>query len=181
MQKKVLMLFWTFLPHLRNGLQHVEGILPVLDLFTLPIRPDGDSLEEPDVVFTQKHDGNSSFWDFVLNLFCMTIKWLFSPKCRDWWCLLTWSLLLLLLSVMNSAELPLDPNLQTSNLLITFLKYSSIVMQDTKGKCDPAELPIKSSCLSLTQGTFGGGMQTPDHHRCCPGCFKVKGQHLTSI
>uniref|UniRef100_A0A8C4RMP4 Armadillo like helical domain containing 3 n=1 Tax=Erpetoichthys calabaricus TaxID=27687 RepID=A0A8C4RMP4_ERPCA len=35
--------------------------------------------------------------------------------------------------VMNSAELPLDPNLQTSNLLITFLKYSSIVMQDTKG------------------------------------------------
>ncbi|XP_048843700.1 armadillo-like helical domain-containing protein 3 [Brienomyrus brachyistius] len=36
------------------------------------------------------------------------------------------------LDVMNSAELPLDPNLQTSNLLITFLKYSSIVMQDTK-------------------------------------------------
>uniref|UniRef100_A0A3B3T120 Armadillo like helical domain containing 3 n=1 Tax=Paramormyrops kingsleyae TaxID=1676925 RepID=A0A3B3T120_9TELE len=43
--------------------------------------------------------------------------------------------------LMNSAELPLDPNLQTSNLLITFLKYSSIVMQDTKGKRDPAELP----------------------------------------
>lgn len=37
-------------------------------------------------------------------------------------------------AVMNNPELPLDPNLQTSNLLITFLKYSSIVMQDTKGK-----------------------------------------------
>lgn len=35
---------------------------------------------------------------------------------------------------MNNPELPLDPNLQTSNLLITFLKYASIVMQDTKGK-----------------------------------------------
>lgn len=34
---------------------------------------------------------------------------------------------------MNNPELPLDPNLQTSNLLITFLKYASIVMQDTKG------------------------------------------------
>ncbi|GCB69583.1 hypothetical protein scyTo_0010583 [Scyliorhinus torazame] len=34
--------------------------------------------------------------------------------------------------VMNSSELPLDPNLHTSNLLITFLKYCSIVMQDTK-------------------------------------------------
>uniref|UniRef100_A0A9J8CX30 Armadillo like helical domain containing 3 n=1 Tax=Cyprinus carpio carpio TaxID=630221 RepID=A0A9J8CX30_CYPCA len=38
------------------------------------------------------------------------------------------------LDMMNNPELPLDPNLQTSNLLITFLKYSSIVMQDTKGK-----------------------------------------------
>uniref|UniRef100_A0A674BFB4 Armadillo like helical domain containing 3 n=1 Tax=Salmo trutta TaxID=8032 RepID=A0A674BFB4_SALTR len=37
------------------------------------------------------------------------------------------------MDMMNSSELPLDPNLQTSNLLITFLKYSSIVMQDTKG------------------------------------------------
>lgn len=36
-------------------------------------------------------------------------------------------------AVMNNPELPLDPNLQTSNLLITFLKYASIVMQDTKG------------------------------------------------
>lgn len=35
--------------------------------------------------------------------------------------------------VMSNPELPLDPNLQTSNLLITFLKYASIVMQDTKG------------------------------------------------
>lgn len=39
-----------------------------------------------------------------------------------------------LLAVMNNPELPLDPNLQTSNLLITFLKYSSIIVQDTKGK-----------------------------------------------
>uniref|UniRef100_A0A672FFH8 Armadillo-like helical domain-containing protein n=1 Tax=Salarias fasciatus TaxID=181472 RepID=A0A672FFH8_SALFA len=38
------------------------------------------------------------------------------------------------LDMMNNPELPLDPNLQTSNLLITFLKYASIVMQDTKGK-----------------------------------------------
>ncbi|XP_074987218.1 armadillo-like helical domain-containing protein 3 isoform X3 [Caretta caretta] len=34
--------------------------------------------------------------------------------------------------VISSAELPLDADVQTSNLLITFLKYSSIVMQDTK-------------------------------------------------
>uniref|UniRef100_A0A7M4F3I0 Armadillo like helical domain containing 3 n=1 Tax=Crocodylus porosus TaxID=8502 RepID=A0A7M4F3I0_CROPO len=34
--------------------------------------------------------------------------------------------------VMGSTELPLDADVQTSNLLITFLKYSSIVMQDTK-------------------------------------------------
>lgn len=40
-------------------------------------------------------------------------------------------------TVMNNPELPLDPNLQTSNLLITFLKYASIVMQDTKGKEKP--------------------------------------------
>lgn len=37
-------------------------------------------------------------------------------------------------SVMNNSELPLDPNMQACNLLITFLKYASIVMQDTKGK-----------------------------------------------
>ncbi|XP_019491827.1 PREDICTED: UPF0668 protein C10orf76 homolog [Hipposideros armiger] len=36
--------------------------------------------------------------------------------------------------VISSVELPLDADVQTSNLLITFLKYSSIVMQDTKGK-----------------------------------------------
>lgn len=41
---------------------------------------------------------------------------------------------------MNNPELPLDPNLQTSNLLITFLKYASIVMQDTKGKQKPLSL-----------------------------------------
>lgn len=35
---------------------------------------------------------------------------------------------------MNNSELPLDPNMQACNLLITFLKYASIVMQDTKGK-----------------------------------------------
>lgn len=40
---------------------------------------------------------------------------------------------------MNNPELPLDPNLQTSNLLITFLKYASIVMQDTKGLCVDAD------------------------------------------
>ncbi|XP_063291186.1 armadillo-like helical domain-containing protein 3 isoform X2 [Pelobates fuscus] len=34
--------------------------------------------------------------------------------------------------VMSPTELPLDADVQTSNLLITFLKYSSIVMQDTK-------------------------------------------------
>lgn len=39
--------------------------------------------------------------------------------------------------VINSVELPLDADVQTSNLLITFLKYSSIVMQDTKGKHSP--------------------------------------------
>lgn len=49
--------------------------------------------------------------------------------------LITWltSVLKLCVAVMNNPELPLDPNLQTSNLLITFLKYASIVMQDTKG------------------------------------------------
>ncbi|KAH0623818.1 hypothetical protein JD844_006962 [Phrynosoma platyrhinos] len=34
--------------------------------------------------------------------------------------------------VISTVELPLDADVQTSNLLITFLKYSSIVMQDTK-------------------------------------------------
>ncbi|XP_073451465.1 armadillo-like helical domain-containing protein 3 [Aquarana catesbeiana] len=36
--------------------------------------------------------------------------------------------------VISPTELPLDADVQTSNLLITFLKYSSIVMQDTKGE-----------------------------------------------
>uniref|UniRef100_UPI001EAEB730 armadillo-like helical domain-containing protein 3 n=1 Tax=Oncorhynchus gorbuscha TaxID=8017 RepID=UPI001EAEB730 len=47
---------------------------------------------------------------------------------------------------MNSSELPLDPNLQTSNLLITFLKYSSIVMQDTK---DEHRLNSARLCLII--------------------------------
>ncbi|KAL2089840.1 hypothetical protein ACEWY4_014528 [Coilia grayii] len=50
------------------------------------------------------------------------------------------------LDLMNSAELPLDPNLQTSNLLITFLKYSSIVMQDTK---DEHRLNSARLCLII--------------------------------
>uniref|UniRef100_A0AAY3ZY83 Armadillo-like helical domain-containing protein n=1 Tax=Denticeps clupeoides TaxID=299321 RepID=A0AAY3ZY83_9TELE len=50
------------------------------------------------------------------------------------------------LDMMNSTELPLDPNLQTSNLLITFLKYSSIVMQDTK---DEHRLNSARLCLII--------------------------------
>ncbi|KAM4750330.1 armadillo-like helical domain-containing protein 3 isoform 1-T3 [Anableps anableps] len=50
------------------------------------------------------------------------------------------------LDVMNSPELPLDPNLQTSNLLITFLKYASIVMQDTK---DEHRLNSARLCLII--------------------------------
>ncbi|CAF93053.1 unnamed protein product [Tetraodon nigroviridis] len=50
------------------------------------------------------------------------------------------------LDMMNSAELPLDPNLQTSNLLITFLKYASIVMQDTK---DEHRLNSARLCLII--------------------------------
>lgn len=46
---------------------------------------------------------------------------------------------------MNNPELPLDPNMQTCNLLITFLKYASIVMQDTKGK----HIPFSTSASSL--------------------------------
>uniref|UniRef100_A0A3Q2G2S3 Armadillo like helical domain containing 3 n=1 Tax=Cyprinodon variegatus TaxID=28743 RepID=A0A3Q2G2S3_CYPVA len=44
------------------------------------------------------------------------------------------------------AQLPLDPNLQTSNLLITFLKYASIVMQDTK---DEHRLNSARLCLII--------------------------------
>ncbi|XP_078421167.1 armadillo-like helical domain-containing protein 3 [Cetorhinus maximus] len=48
--------------------------------------------------------------------------------------------------VMNSSELTLDPNLHTSNLLITFLKYCSIVMQDTK---DEHRLNSAKLCLII--------------------------------
>ncbi|KAJ0033284.1 hypothetical protein NQD34_000391 [Periophthalmus magnuspinnatus] len=50
------------------------------------------------------------------------------------------------LDMMNNPELPLDPNLQTSNLLITFLKYASIVMQDTK---DEHRLNSAKLCLII--------------------------------
>uniref|UniRef100_A0AAQ5X9Z5 Armadillo-like helical domain-containing protein n=1 Tax=Amphiprion ocellaris TaxID=80972 RepID=A0AAQ5X9Z5_AMPOC len=50
------------------------------------------------------------------------------------------------LDMMNNPELPLDPNLQTSNLLITFLKYASIVMQDTK---DEHRLNSARLCLII--------------------------------
>ncbi|KAF4073334.1 hypothetical protein AMELA_G00257610 [Ameiurus melas] len=50
------------------------------------------------------------------------------------------------LDAMHNAELPLDPNLQTSNLLITFLKYSSIIMQDTK---DEHRLNSARLCLII--------------------------------
>uniref|UniRef100_A0A3P8WKY5 Armadillo like helical domain containing 3 n=1 Tax=Cynoglossus semilaevis TaxID=244447 RepID=A0A3P8WKY5_CYNSE len=48
--------------------------------------------------------------------------------------------------VMNNPELPLDPNLQTTNLLITFLKYASILMQDTK---DEHRLNSARLCLII--------------------------------
>uniref|UniRef100_A0A452HP26 Armadillo-like helical domain-containing protein n=1 Tax=Gopherus agassizii TaxID=38772 RepID=A0A452HP26_9SAUR len=48
--------------------------------------------------------------------------------------------------VIGSAELPLDADVQTSNLLITFLKYSSIVMQDTK---DEHRLHSGKLCLII--------------------------------
>ncbi|XP_032806237.1 armadillo-like helical domain-containing protein 3 [Petromyzon marinus] len=47
---------------------------------------------------------------------------------------------------LSSTELPLDPNIQTSNLLITFLKYSSIIMQDTK---DEHRLNSAKLCLII--------------------------------
>ncbi|KAG7223820.1 hypothetical protein INR49_026503 [Caranx melampygus] len=54
------------------------------------------------------------------------------------------------LDMMNNPELPLDPNLQTSNLLITFLKYASIVMQDTKeSHVFPDEHRLNSARLCL--------------------------------
>uniref|UniRef100_A0A8B9HD41 Armadillo like helical domain containing 3 n=1 Tax=Astyanax mexicanus TaxID=7994 RepID=A0A8B9HD41_ASTMX len=49
-------------------------------------------------------------------------------------------------TVMHNPELPLDPSMQTSNLLITFLKYSSIVMQDTK---DEHRLNSARLCLII--------------------------------
>uniref|UniRef100_A0A384DKC7 Armadillo like helical domain containing 3 n=2 Tax=Ursus TaxID=9639 RepID=A0A384DKC7_URSMA len=48
--------------------------------------------------------------------------------------------------VISSVELPLDADVQTSNLLITFLKYSSIVMQDTK---DEHRLHSGKLCLII--------------------------------
>uniref|UniRef100_W5KR15 Armadillo like helical domain containing 3 n=1 Tax=Astyanax mexicanus TaxID=7994 RepID=W5KR15_ASTMX len=48
--------------------------------------------------------------------------------------------------LMHNPELPLDPSMQTSNLLITFLKYSSIVMQDTK---DEHRLNSARLCLII--------------------------------
>lgn len=69
-------------------------------------------------------------------------------------------MLICMCAVMNNPELPLDPNLQTSNLLITFLKYASIVMQDTKGKQThssvPAPPPQKKICLTPLCETHAG-------------------------
>ncbi|KAG8435394.1 hypothetical protein GDO86_013373 [Hymenochirus boettgeri] len=48
--------------------------------------------------------------------------------------------------VISPTELPLDADVQTSNLLITFLKYSSIVMQDTK---DEHRLNSGKLCLII--------------------------------
>ncbi|XP_078202483.1 armadillo-like helical domain-containing protein 3 isoform X6 [Callithrix jacchus] len=48
--------------------------------------------------------------------------------------------------VISAVELPLDADVQTSNLLITFLKYSSIVMQDTK---DEHRLHSGKLCLII--------------------------------
>nr|XP_056705550.1 armadillo-like helical domain-containing protein 3 isoform X2 [Euleptes europaea] len=48
--------------------------------------------------------------------------------------------------VISTVELPLDADVQTSNLLITFLKYSSIVMQDTK---DEHRLHSGKLCLII--------------------------------
>uniref|UniRef100_A0A8I6A824 Armadillo-like helical domain containing 3 n=1 Tax=Rattus norvegicus TaxID=10116 RepID=A0A8I6A824_RAT len=48
--------------------------------------------------------------------------------------------------VISSVELSLDADVQTSNLLITFLKYSSIVMQDTK---DEHRLHSGKLCLII--------------------------------
>lgn len=54
--------------------------------------------------------------------------------------------------VISSVELSLDADVQTSNLLITFLKYSSIVMQDTKGK---TRLGSCGRQLAAKSGGFG--------------------------
>lgn len=89
-----------------------------------------------------------------ISIFLVTLVYLSSfsgirKKC--WWHFnrrdYVWLTLCLFIccAVMNNPELPLDPNLQTSNLLITFLKYASIVMQDTKGKEQPScPLPLCS-------------------------------------
>uniref|UniRef100_A0A667X925 Armadillo like helical domain containing 3 n=1 Tax=Myripristis murdjan TaxID=586833 RepID=A0A667X925_9TELE len=64
------------------------------------------------------------------------------------------------LDMMNNPELPLDPNLQTSNLLITFLKYSSIVMQDTKGKHNPW---CHNLCLFVCQDQYADAFLHDDN------------------
>lgn len=94
-----------------------------------------------------------------ISIFLVTLVYLSSfsgirKKC--WWHFnrrdYVWLTLCLFIccAVMNNPELPLDPNLQTSNLLITFLKYASIVMQDTKGKEQPS-CPLP---LCLCHSTF---------------------------
>lgn len=58
--------------------------------------------------------------------------------------------------VISSVELSLDADVQTSNLLIAFLKYSSIVMQDTKGKtcCLGGVANVKGQLLNFEALTF---------------------------
>ncbi|KAL8187468.1 UNVERIFIED_CONTAM: Armadillo-like helical domain-containing protein 3, partial [Gekko kuhli] len=58
-------------------------------------------------------------------------------------CPLLWSTVS---AIISTVELPLDADVQTSNLLITFLKYSSIVMQDTK---DEHRLHSGKLCLII--------------------------------
>uniref|UniRef100_A0A4W5LEP8 Armadillo like helical domain containing 3 n=1 Tax=Hucho hucho TaxID=62062 RepID=A0A4W5LEP8_9TELE len=81
------------------------------------------------------------------------------------------------MDMMNSSELPLDPNLQTSNLLITFLKYSSIVMQDTKD-----EHRLNSARLCLIILTCITEVCTPNNivgfsylfqWLCCMKCIRI--------
>ncbi|CAH2322949.1 UPF0668 C10orf76 homolog isoform X1 [Pelobates cultripes] len=55
------------------------------------------------------------------------------------------------LDVMNPTELPLDADVQTSNLLITFLKYSSIVMQDTKALINLLKFLLSNETVLLAK------------------------------